>query len=174
MFVAMMLIATVTSAEEEGGHGPPPPADPRFEILKQLEGTWAGEPAGADMPSSVFEFNVTAGGHAVEEREMIGSPMEMVTLYYMEGNDLVATHYCMLGNQPKLQAAKKVVDDSLVFACNGKPGNATSHDEQHVHGWTMRLRDDGSLHYSAELIEGGELAEAPSFVLTRQQETASR
>jgi hypothetical protein len=98
----------------------------------------------------------------------------MVTLYYMEGSDLVATHYCMLGNQPRLQAAKRVVDDTLVFACDGKPGNAASHDEQHVHGWTMRLQDDGSLHYSAELIEDGELAEAPSFVLTRQQKTASR
>ncbi len=58
-----------------------PAPDPRFEFLKGL-----------------------AGGHAVEEREMVGSPHEMLTIYHMEGSDLVATHYCMLGNRPRMTA----------------------------------------------------------------------
>ena len=105
---------------------------------------------------------------------MIGTPMEMLTVYHMQGKDLVATHYCVLGNQPRLKAAKRVDDDTLAFSCSGKPGNAGSHDDKHVHAWSMKLEGHDRLVYSAELMEDGEPAEAPSFVLTRQAETASR
>jgi len=158
----------------DADHGPKPSDDPRFEFLKRLEGSWTGESPVDGSPGGIFEFHVTAGGHAVEEREMVGTPMEMVTLYYMRGKQLVATHYCMLGNQPELEASRKVVDDTLAFTCNGTPGNASSHDDAHVHGWSMRIDDEGRLVYDAELHEGGKVSEAPSVILTRQQETASR
>ncbi len=148
--------------------------DPRFDFLKRLEGTWTAEGDQEGMPEGRFEFRVTSGGTAIEEREMIGTPMEMMTVYHMDGRDLVATHYCMLGNQPHVTAARKVVDDTLVFSCNGKPGNARSHDDEHIHGWSMRLDGDGKLYYEAQLVKEGKATEAPAFVLTRQSETASR
>ena len=101
---------------------PEPVADPRFEFLKQLDGSWIGSLG--EHGEGAFEFRVTAGGTAIEEREMIGTPMEMLTVYHMDGGDLVGTHYCMLGNQPQMRAAAKVVDNSLSFACTGTPGNA--------------------------------------------------
>ena len=58
--------------------------------------------------------------------------------------------------------------------CDGKPGNTRSHNDEHVHGWTMRLADDGRLHYDAELIADGKVTEAPTSVLTRQATTAGR
>jgi hypothetical protein len=171
--VLAILLGWSTLRAEEQQHGPPPSDDPRFEFLKQLQGTWVTE-GNDEMPGGVFEFRVTAGGHAVEERELIGTPMEMLTVYHMQGKELVATHYCMLGNQPHMKAAKKVLDNTLDFACNGKPGNSRSHDEEHVHGWSMRLDPDGTLRYSGELLREGTVTEAPAFVLTRQSETASR
>ena len=33
-----------------------------------------------------------------------GSPHEMVTVYHADGPDLVLTHYCMEGNQPRMRA----------------------------------------------------------------------
>ena len=105
---------------------------------------------------------------------MVGTPMEMVTLYHMRGKELMATHYCMLGNQPVLKASEQVVDRTLSFACAGIPGNAASHDEQHVHGWSMRLGQDGRLQYSAELVKEGKVTEAPDVTLTRSRKTASR
>lgn len=178
ILIAILLAAATPAAlaGEHDDHRPAPaPTDARFEFLRALAGTWLAEDGATDMPAgAMFEFRVTAGGTAIEEREMIGTPMEMVTLYHMEGDDLVATHYCALGNQPRMRAAKQVVDDTLSFACNGKPGNARSHDDEHVHSWTIRRGADGNVHYSAELIKDGKVTGGPELVLTRQSATASR
>lgn len=167
--VAVALTVAGVAIAAEPGHGPAPSTDPRFEFLKSLAGTWVSEPGGEGMPPGKTEFRVTAGGHAVEEREFAGTPMEMVTLYYMEGADLVATHYCMLGNQPKLKAADRVVDGRLDFACAGTPGGAASHDEEHVHGWSIARRADGTVQYDARLVKAGDVTMAPSFLLTRKE-----
>lgn len=142
--------------------------DPRFEFLKELAGTWHSESGSAELSGGEWEFRLTAGGTAVEEREMIGTPMEMVTVYHMDGADLVGTHYCAMGNQPRVVAAPKVRRGSLDFACAGKPGNAASHDEQHIHGWSMRLDADDRLHIAAKMVRAGEVVETPTVVLTRR------
>lgn len=176
IFVALLALlvgAAVVVADDSHEHAPAAAVDDaRFEFMKQLEGRWVGDGLSEGMPEGAFEFRLTAGGTAIEEREMIGTPMEMLTVYHMEGKDLVGNHYCMLGNQPRVVAAKTVRDDTLSFTCDGKPGNARSHDEEHVHSWKMRL-DGDKLFYSAELIKDGKLTEAPSVVLTRQSRTAS-
>ncbi|MCP3994627.1 MAG: hypothetical protein GY722_06110 [bacterium] len=154
----LALIAGMAVAE--------PAPDPRFEFLKGLAGTWEGTGLG-DEEQGFYEFRVTAGGHAVEEREMVGSPHEMLTVYHMEGSDLVATHYCMLGNRPRMTA--QLTGKELTFSCDGKPGGAASHAEHHVHGWAMKLDSEDRLHYSAELVEAGNLTHAPKLVLSRRR-----
>ena len=170
--LALLLSPVVFGAE--GHQGPEPSDDARFEFLKGLEGAWVGNSDSEEMPENRFEFHVTAGGHAVEEREMIGTPMEMLTVYHMESDKLVANHYCILGNQPRAIAARDVEENTLDFACTGKPASARSHADEHVHGWVMRLDDEGRLHYSAELMKQGQVTETPEFVLTRESKTASR
>jgi hypothetical protein len=173
--ILMLAVVAVPGAiAAEMPEHPQPPADARLDFLKQLEGSWTGDFGEEGMGATTYEFRVTAGGHAVEEREMLGTPMEMLTVYHMDGTALIGTHYCMLGNQPRLIAAEKIVDDTLSFRCDGKPGNAASHDEQHVHAWSMRIADDGTLHYDAELVRDGEITEAPTVVLTRQAKNAQR
>jgi len=176
MLTVVVLVsgAAFNSAWAQDRHAPAAVDDPRFEFLQQLEGTWVAEEASEEMSHGSFEFRVTAGGTAIEVREMVGTPMEMLTVYHMQGADLVGTHYCMLGNQPRVTAAKKMDGQSLRFSCDGKPGNTKSHNDHHVHGWTMRLDDEGRLHDSAEMMKDGEVTEAPTFVLTRQETTASR
>ncbi len=172
--VALLLIAPASSAGDAEHPAPPPVDDARFDFLKGLVGTWIGPTPEDGTPAPVFEFRLTAGGSAIEEHEFLGSPMEMLTVYNMEGTDLVATHYCMLGNQPRAVAAKRVKNNALTFDCAGKPGNSASHDDQHVHGWSIRQQEDGTLHYTAEIVKAGEVAEAPDFVLTREDRMASR
>jgi hypothetical protein len=93
--------------------------------------------------------------------------MEMVTFYYMEGGDLRATHYCMLGNRPEAVATRAKAGQGLEFGCTGTPGGAATHDEEHVHGWKFRLDGDGRLHMNASIVKAGEEGYAPSFVLVR-------
>jgi hypothetical protein len=174
---ALVTLAAWLPAAADPQHETHPTAstDPRLEFLKQLAGTWVVDSGSEEIAeNSVFEFRVTAGGNAVEEREMVGTPMEMLTVYNIDGSDLVATHYCMLGNQPHMIASERVENHALSFACNGKPGNTRSHSEEHVHGWTIQREDDDKLVLSGEIIKDGELSEAPRFELVRRTETASR
>ncbi|MDH3628921.1 MAG: hypothetical protein OEV00_00705 [Acidobacteriota bacterium] len=163
--IVALLISSLASPilADEMDHKPAPPADARFEFLKSLAGQWTAD---GEHLSGAFEFSITAGGHAVQEREMIGTPMEMMTVYHMQGEDLVATHYCMVGNQPRLLASELKNTNHLEFECDGKPGNTKSHDEGHIHSWTMTLNDDGSLKYDA-VMHSGEGAENFNTVLRR-------
>jgi hypothetical protein len=52
-----------------------------------------------------IEFNLLVGGSAVEERSFDAHPGEtMLTIFHMDGDRLMLTHYCMAKNQPRLLA----------------------------------------------------------------------
>src|SRR5262245_49588466 len=79
---------------------PAPPSNAALEKLKKLAGTWLladkdGKPT--DQVASIIK--VTAGGSAVHETLFPGQPLEMVSVYTVDGSDLIMTHYCVLGNQ---------------------------------------------------------------------------
>ena len=169
-----LLSAVLLVAAEQARPAPAPADDPRFEFLKSLAGTWVVEPGPGEPGGGIVEFRVTAGGHAVEEREMVGTPMEMLTVYNMDGQDLRATHFCLLGNQPRVTAAPRLVNGSLSFLCDGHPGNTRSHAEEHVHGWAIQRNDDDTVVLTGEVMKDGTSTEAPRFVVTRQPETATR
>jgi len=163
----LLLMNAPLLADDGQAH---PPADARLEFLKSLAGSWSAPAHEGAVGESLFEFRVTAGGTAIEEREFVGTAHEMMTVYYMDGGELKATHYCMLGNQPRARAAKSESKSELRFDCDGVPGNSASHDEMHIHGWTLKLNDDGVLHYHAALVENGKVNEEPTFVLNRIKE----
>ena len=102
IFVILVALATVSlaGAGNEHDHATPAVDDARFDFLQRLAGDWVVDAGQGETSGALFECRVTAGGTAIQEREFIGTPMEMMPVYHMEGRDLVATHYCMLGNQP--------------------------------------------------------------------------
>lgn len=70
-----------------------------FESLKQLVGTW--QPA--DKPDSPMRitFELTAGTTVLTETWRSPTHRSM-TVYHLDGETLLATHYCPQGNQPRL------------------------------------------------------------------------
>src|SRR4051794_12488708 len=78
-------------------------ADKALDHLKALAGTWVSEKPGQDGKPMTTIFKVTSGGTAVEETLFAGSDHEMVDMYTVDGDKLVLTHYCMMGNQPHMQ-----------------------------------------------------------------------
>lgn len=79
--------------------------------LKTLAGTWERQTdraEGATQPvESVVSYHVTASSSVVFE-EFIGDTPEgvrdMATAYHLDVDELVATHYCGAGNQPRMRA----------------------------------------------------------------------
>jgi len=77
-----------------------------FEKLKALVGHW--ETDKTNMNKATLDLELTSGGTAVLEKfHMVdnGKAVEMTTLYYLDGDQVKLTHYCMAGNQPTMSGS---------------------------------------------------------------------
>jgi hypothetical protein len=143
---ALLTVANGSRAEEK----PTSVNVQRFEALKKLAGDWVK--VGKDGKATdevISSIRVTSAGSAVQETLFPGSDHEMVTMYHLDGDDLVLTHYCSLGNQPRLRAEPGTDVNKIVFkfvSCT----NLKSKDAHHINGATLTL--DGTDHFKAEWV----------------------
>jgi hypothetical protein len=72
-----------------------------FARLKTLAGEWEAE---TRMGKAHLSYEVIAGGTALVEKETAEKMAAMLTVYHLDGERLLMTHYCMAGNQPRMQA----------------------------------------------------------------------
>jgi hypothetical protein len=87
-----------------------------FDKLKALAGTWTANVMTPDGPVTTVEYRVTGGGTVVMETMFAGEPHEMINMYTVDGDSLLAQHYCSAGNQPLLRYnAAKSDSAKLVF-----------------------------------------------------------
>ena len=74
-----------------------------FHQLAGLEGKWVGK--GSEGQPLEVSFRMTAGGSALMS-EINGQGNEnMITMFHMDGDRLIMTHYCGAGNQPRMKVA---------------------------------------------------------------------
>jgi len=76
---------------------------PAFDQLKSLAGEWEGKTS-SGTPARI-SYRVISNGSVVMEHLQPGKESEMVTMYSLEGERIVVTHYCSAGNQPTMQTA---------------------------------------------------------------------
>jgi len=88
---------------------PPSDAQKAFDALKTVAGSWVGQlttvpPVGnVDGTFAQFSMRVTSMGNAlVHELSISGRPDHPVTMFYLEGDRLLLTHYCDAGNRPRM------------------------------------------------------------------------
>ena len=143
------------------------PAAEAFERLKMLAGQWTG--TGADGTTSHYSYEVVAGGSALLERcEMPhdGVPVTMLTLFTLDGSRLLLTHYCMAGNQPRMQA-RSFNPDSGELEFQFLDATNLAAGAGHMHGARFRLIDNN--HFSSEwdFYENGQRKFAETAQYTR-------
>lgn len=127
---SVVVLIFVVSVAKPGGPVTPKEA---FEQLKKLVGTW--EESKEDGGNKVT-FRLTGGGSALIETQMPGTPMEMVSVYHMDGTDLIMTHYCAAGNQPTMKykpGTSKSFDFEFLKGSNMKP------TDMHIHSAKIRI-----------------------------------
>lgn len=76
-----------------------PPGPAVFEELKRLAGTWKS--SDTDDPTRV-EIKLIAHGSALVETWTMSPARQSMTVYTLDGDRLLATHYCPQGNAPRL------------------------------------------------------------------------
>ncbi len=82
-----------------------------FERLKELAGKWSGAKEGGGDVSLTYAL-VSDGTTLMETLEE--GAHSMVTMYHMDGDRLMLTHYCAAGNQPRM-VAMEVTGGSITF-----------------------------------------------------------
>src|SRR5271156_2238279 len=143
----LLLTLSVASYGDDKPQGklPAPPTNAGLEQMKKLAGTWLvadndGKPT--DKVGSIIKL--TAGGSIVHETLFPGQPQEMVSVYTVEGPDLIMTHYCVLGNQPRLKADPNSSANQISFLFAGG-GNLDPKKDRHMHDVTLTLADDNHI-----------------------------
>jgi hypothetical protein len=139
-----LLAATASSPADEKAAAT---SAQRFEALKKLAGDWVmvGKD-GKPTDTVVSSIRVTSGGSAIQETLFPGGEKEMITMYHLDGADLILTHYCMLGNQPRLRAEPGTDVNKIAFKFTGAT-NLKSKEDHHMNRATITI--DGKDRFKA-------------------------
>ncbi len=126
-----------------------------FEKLKGLAGNWQARLLTPDGDTTNVVYRVTGNGNVVMETMFAGTDYEMINMYTLDGDALVATHYCSGGTQPKLKLnAAKSNDKQLVFVFVSVAGKKT---DSYINGVTINFGEDGKVQESWSKSEGAKL-----------------
>jgi hypothetical protein len=134
----VLLSASLVAAESDGRK--------TFDMLKGLEGKWSGK----SLQGEVVEvtFRSTAGGSALMSEIHGHGPENMITMFNMDGDHLLMTHYCGVGNQPRMKvvsADAKSVSFEFMDGTNMGPGDphmqhvtfSQPDADHHVEEWVL-------------------------------------
>jgi len=137
-----------------------------LEALKALEGDWVAKPA-TERSGTAVRYEVIAGGNTVVKTYAPGAANEMLTIYHMDGDDLILTHYCALNNQPKMRFQSSETAGEIRFEFAGGT-NFDPKVDTHAHeGWT-RITTDGTIETESIAYSEGEPMPAQRTVLQRR------
>lgn len=116
-----------------------------FARLQTMAGSYEVDFEGQSEPSKVIWDNVS-GGHAISEKLNAGTPHEMVSLYFLEGENLVVTHYCAIGNRPTLRLDRaRSTRDEWFFDYDPATTGIDPKSDAHIHAAHFKWLDGGSL-----------------------------
>jgi hypothetical protein len=154
----------------------PSEAQKSFTEMKSLAGDWQG-PVKLDPPQPEMEtgkpvgvsLKVTSKGNAlVHEMQEAGTPVDPtkydhpVTMFYLDGDRLLLTHYCDAGNRPRMAArtspdGKRVEFDFVDVSGSTKYGHMQHavfniiDANHHTEDWTYMMPGDKPMHAHMDL-----------------------
>lgn len=112
--------------------------DEVFANLKALVGDWHG--VNEEGQPVAVNYSLSANDSVLVERWLFHNGMDALTLYHLDGAILIATHYCPLGNQPRLELKDQAADGTLEFQFVSATNLARDEDE-HEHRFDLRVID---------------------------------
>jgi hypothetical protein len=105
--------------------GASPAGAAAFEQLKALLGEWRGQrPDGREVGVT---YRLSAFDTVLVETWDLGAGREALTVYHLDGSELIASHFCPQGNQPRLtlnHAAESRFDFAFRDATGLRPEQA--------------------------------------------------
>lgn len=170
LFGVFLLGPGLAGAQDHEMHMSKVAGTPQWESITALVGEWDGytTEAGKKHPTHVA-IRMTGDGSAVMHVIDAGTPHEMVTMFHMDGDVLMATHYCSAHNQPRFVAASSTDPARVVFEF--KDGTNIRPGDGHMGRLAITIVDAD--HHTEEwgFDIGGKIS-ATTFYLTRAKAAA--
>jgi phage tail protein X len=166
--VALLLITTATFADSD--------AQKSFDQMKTLAGNWEGPVTvvppqpdmSSDKPIHVLLRTTSRGNALVHEMQEAGTSEDPtrydhpVTMFYLDGDRLLLTHYCDAGNRPRMTAkssadGKTIEFDFLDVAGSTQYGHmqhavfTVIDANHHIEDWTYMMPGDKPVHAHLDL-----------------------
>ncbi len=114
------------------------PALTAFERIKALAGDWTSKSTKGWTERESYQ--VIAGGSVVMHLSYGAHPGEwMATMFHMDGDRLMLTHYCIAKNQPRLRATEFSDDGGKVTFTFQDGTNLSSRDQGHMDKHVMEF-----------------------------------
>jgi hypothetical protein len=146
----------------------PTQASAAFERLKSLTGEWEGESERGGK--STLTYKVLSRGSVVLEtyRDVIPPPGdEMITAYYLDGDRLLLTHYCIAKNQPRMIARRWDPKTGELFFEFLDATNLKDSQAGHMHTIEFRFLDQDHILSGSQYFEKGKLQFHEQTLYTR-------
>jgi hypothetical protein len=137
-----------------------------FERLTSLVGEWKGIQDGTEVK---LTYILTANGSALMEEFKPKDGPIMITMFSVDGDHLIATHYCSARNQPQM-ATETITEPKtkrLAFSLVRVTGMTTP-DDWHNIGLVMVLEDTEHLTQEWKYQYKGEIG-TRNFHYTRER-----
>ena len=131
---SLLLIAIAAYAQS-----PAKATDSGFDRLKILVGDWVA--TGEDGKPFTNSIRLVSNRTALQETFQTGQDNQMITMYSADGSRVALTHYCSMGNQPRMETpAVAGATDEFVFSFTGAT-NLPTPDASHMHRLVLQIDD---------------------------------
>jgi hypothetical protein len=111
----LMLMGRGTSVAQTTNAAAPSDAQKAFEKMKTLAGSWQGTVMGMSIDVTI---RVASSGTAILH-EATGDgkrpPNHEITMFYVDGDRFLATHYCDGGNRPRFEGKLSPDGNTIEF-----------------------------------------------------------
>lgn len=136
--------------------------------VKTLEGEWTmTDDQGVTHTASIFK--VSSGGSVVREIMFPGHAHEMTNLYHMDGPTLVVTHYCAVGNQPRMRATADAANPTDIAFLFDDVTNWTGPGQTYMGQMTLEFKDSDHIVQRWWHFKVGAKGAPTVFELTRKR-----
>jgi hypothetical protein len=149
-------------------------AQKSFDKLKTLSGVWEGKVTTDMRVPESFEkipmhvvLRITSRGNALmHEMSSTGSPDDPITMFYLDEDRVLLTHYCDAGNRPRMAGKLSPDGKTLEFTLLDVAGsNLQEHmhhviftfidADHHTEDWTFMMGDT-AVHGHVDLHRTGD------------------
>ena len=142
LLLSMLLLATLMfSPIDAAATNDAASAKAAFEKFKRLSGKWKGR--STKGWEETVNFKTIAKESVVVSTSFDAHPNEtMLTMYYLDGDRLMLTHYCVARNQPRLVATSFEDDGNTITFTFLDGTNLPTRDRGHMDKTVVRFIDD--------------------------------